>query len=187
MSWCHPARCWRCHSSESGCFRRQGSPRGGGVAATDRVDLCLGRGSVYAAPSYNERLVERASAPPCGLSRHARGRGAASRADRARRRSGGARRRASCSDGAQAQAIARGAALPSSFREARRQAAAKEISRDCDPERAWTAGAASGPAGDVAAARWPTRPRRFLWQSCVPGPDARSCDAKLRLDAAPEL
>ena len=49
-----------CTRSETGLLRQQGSPRGGGVTATDRVDLYRGRGSdaqqwAWAAPCAQRR------------------------------------------------------------------------------------------------------------------------------------
>ena len=58
-------QCWSgCHAVNQALLRQQGSPRGGGEAATDRVDLYRGWGSVYAAIMSLERLR---SAPPCGV------------------------------------------------------------------------------------------------------------------------
>ena len=69
MSWCHAGQSVLVGlpRSESGLLRQQGSPRGGGVAATDRLDLYRGWGSVYAAMSRGSALC---SAPRAGLSRH---------------------------------------------------------------------------------------------------------------------
>ena len=64
VSWCHAGSVLVCTRSETGLLRQQGSPRGGGVAATDRVDLYRGWGSVYAAMGLGSALR---SAPPCGV------------------------------------------------------------------------------------------------------------------------
>ena len=58
VSWCHAGQSVLagCHAVNQGLLRRQGSPRGGGVAATDHVDLYRGWGSVYAAMGLGSAL-----------------------------------------------------------------------------------------------------------------------------------
>ena len=50
------SQCWSAHAVKQGLLRQQGSPRGGSVAATDRLDLYRGRGSVYAAMGLGSAL-----------------------------------------------------------------------------------------------------------------------------------
>ena len=65
MSWYHAGQSvLACTRSETGLLRQQGSARGGGVAATDRLDLYRGWGSVCAAMSRASACAQRA---PCGV------------------------------------------------------------------------------------------------------------------------